>query len=277
MCRSQGGRFPPYAIQGKEPRRVRGAESLSLCKAYKWKTCCGKEQTDTALLWLRKLATSGEAGADCLALWEVVECALCDPDVGVSEGPPVICRSLCDRLLDACGGAYFALDAMTQDLVPCGRRDLVCTTAAEWASSGAHFCQLAGFRTADDVTDDVTGGRDPPCFDGTRLPPPGGREEERRGKKKRESGFWDAAKKVRKKAGGERRGGGRVHGRADVSDPSDVGRSQIRPPLRFRQDFVAGKNEAATGRAEDRPGHAARSEAQAAVTLFTGCESDTWQ
>lgn len=69
---------------------------------------------DAALLWLRKLATSGEAGSDCLALWEVVECAVCDPGVGVSEGPPIICRSLCDRLLDACGGAYFALETMTQ-------------------------------------------------------------------------------------------------------------------------------------------------------------------
>lgn len=50
VCRSQGGRFPPYVIQGGEPKRVRGAETLSLCKAYKWKTCCGKEQTDSGAL-----------------------------------------------------------------------------------------------------------------------------------------------------------------------------------------------------------------------------------
>jgi hypothetical protein len=46
VCQSQGGRFLPYALQGKEPRRIRGSETLSLCRAYKWKTCCGKEQTD---------------------------------------------------------------------------------------------------------------------------------------------------------------------------------------------------------------------------------------
>jgi hypothetical protein len=46
VCQSQGGRFLPYEFQGKEPRRMRGSETLSLCRTYKWKTCCGKEQTD---------------------------------------------------------------------------------------------------------------------------------------------------------------------------------------------------------------------------------------
>jgi hypothetical protein len=65
-------------------------------------------------VWLRKLATSGEAEPECLALWEVVECSICDPDVGSSEGPPVICHSLCDRLFEACREAFFTLDTITQ-------------------------------------------------------------------------------------------------------------------------------------------------------------------
>lgn len=102
---------------------------------------------------------------------------------------------------------YNCFCSIRQDLVPCGPRDLLCTTAADWASSGTHFCQLAGYRAVDDVSDDVISDGAPPCFDGTRVPPPGGREEVRRVKKKRESGLWDAAKRVRKKAGGELEGG----------------------------------------------------------------------
>jgi hypothetical protein len=100
---------------------------------------------------------------------------------------------------------YSSASFSSQDLVPCGRHDLVCTKASEWVSSGAQFCQLAGYRTADDP-DDVTPGRAPVCFDGKRIPPPGGREEGRRERKKDGSGFWDAAKKVRKKAEGELEG-----------------------------------------------------------------------
>jgi hypothetical protein len=98
-----------------------------------------------------------------------------------------------------CSSAPFS----SKDLVPCGRHDLVCTQASEWVSSGAQFCQLAGY---DGDPDDVTPGGAPVCFDGKRIPPPGGREEGRRERKKDGSGFWDAAKKVRKKAEGELEG-----------------------------------------------------------------------
>lgn len=63
---------------------------------------------------IRKLASTGEANADCLLLWEFLECSICDPQVGVQSGPPLICASLCDRVYDACSNAYFSMDAKIQ-------------------------------------------------------------------------------------------------------------------------------------------------------------------
>lgn len=63
---------------------------------------------------IRKLAATGEANPDCLLLWEYLECSICDPQVGVQSGPPLICASLCDRVYDACSNAYFSMDAKIQ-------------------------------------------------------------------------------------------------------------------------------------------------------------------
>ncbi|KAK8467996.1 hypothetical protein PHAVU_007G197800 [Phaseolus vulgaris] len=95
---------------------------------------------------VRKLATTGEANPECLHLWELLECSICDPLVGTRSGPPLICASLCERIYEACSNAYFSMDVKTQILAPCGVNDFVCGRAAEWVSNGTDLCLAAGFR-----------------------------------------------------------------------------------------------------------------------------------
>lgn len=71
-------------------------------------------QTHPALLSIRSLALTGEASQECLQLWELLECSICDPYVGVQPGPPLICASFCNRVYEACANAYFSMDAKTQ-------------------------------------------------------------------------------------------------------------------------------------------------------------------
>jgi len=146
VCISQGGRFPPFSNEGKPPRRVKkGSKDLTLCRVFRKKTCCDVTQTHPAFVSIRRLASKGEASQDCLQLWELLECSICDPHVGVQPGPPVICASLCDRVYQACSSAYFSMDAITQVLAPCGVGDFVCGRASEWVSNGTELCQVAGF------------------------------------------------------------------------------------------------------------------------------------
>ena len=71
-------------------------------------------QTFPALLSVRKLSSTGEGSGECLHLWELLECSICDPRVGVRPGPPVICASFCDMVFEACSEAYFSIDMKTQ-------------------------------------------------------------------------------------------------------------------------------------------------------------------
>ena len=115
VCISQGGRFPPFSLEGKPPRRsIKGPDDLTLCRIYRKRTCCTAAQTHPALLSVRKLATSGEGSNECLLFWEAMECALCDPLVGVKQGPPKLCKSFCESALTACKDAFFSFDAMNQ-------------------------------------------------------------------------------------------------------------------------------------------------------------------
>lgn len=112
---SQGGRFPPFLSEGKPPKRVRkGSKDLTFCRVFRQKTCCDAAQTYPALLTIRKLGSTGEASRECLQLWELLECSICDPHVGVQPGPPLVCASFCDRVFKACTDAYFSMDTMTQ-------------------------------------------------------------------------------------------------------------------------------------------------------------------
>lgn len=114
-CAFQGARFPRFELEGKPPRRVsRREDELTLCRAYRKRTCCAPEQTNAALVSIKKLAIYGEGSADCVSNWEAVECSICDPQVGVFSGPPLICSSLCRSLYESCSEAYFANDPTTQ-------------------------------------------------------------------------------------------------------------------------------------------------------------------
>ncbi|CAI0404989.1 unnamed protein product [Linum tenue] len=98
-----------------------------------------------ANLLKRRLASVGEAKESCLQLWEALECSICDPLVGIQPGPPVICASLCDRVFQSCGDAYFSMDSKTRFLAPCGVNDFLCGRAGEWVSNGTDFCTALGF------------------------------------------------------------------------------------------------------------------------------------
>lgn len=115
VCVSQGGRFPPFSSEGKPPRKVsKGANDLTLCRVFRGKTCCDVAQTLPALLSVRRMASTGEASPECMHLWELLECSICHPNVGVQPGPPLICSSFCARVYEACSTAYLSMDAKTQ-------------------------------------------------------------------------------------------------------------------------------------------------------------------
>ncbi|KAL5565999.1 hypothetical protein UlMin_029163 [Ulmus minor] len=157
VCISQGGRFPTFSSEGKPPKKAsRGSKDLTLCRIFRRKTCCDVAQTHPALLNIRKLTSTGEASQECLQLWELLECSICDPHVGVKPGPPLICASFCDRVFKSCSDAYFSMDTMTKVLSPCGVNDFVCGRASKWVQNGTELCQAAGFAIKDDVYDDTS-------------------------------------------------------------------------------------------------------------------------
>ncbi|XP_077243374.1 folate receptor family protein [Tasmannia lanceolata] len=166
VCISPGGRFPPFSSEGKPPRKVtKGPKDLTLCRLFRKRTCCDVTQTHPALLSIRRLASAGEASQDCLHLWELLECSICDPRVGVQPGPPLICESLCDMGFQACSNAYFSVDVKNRVLSPCGSSDIVCGRAAEWVSNGTELCHLAGFSVH--VSGDTYGNTEEPfCYGG---------------------------------------------------------------------------------------------------------------
>lgn len=137
----------------------KGTKDLTLCRLFRKKTCCTTAQTHPALLAVRKLASTGEASQECLHLWELLECSICDPRVGVQPGPPLVCSSFCDGVFHACSSAYFSMDAKTQVLAPCGVNDFVCGRASEWVSNGTELCHAAGFavKIFDDTNVDIGG------------------------------------------------------------------------------------------------------------------------
>uniref|UniRef100_A0A0D6R5Y6 Folate receptor-like domain-containing protein n=1 Tax=Araucaria cunninghamii TaxID=56994 RepID=A0A0D6R5Y6_ARACU len=166
VCISPGGCFPQFRSEGLPPRKAsKGPNDLTACRIFRKRTCCTSAQTHPILISIRKLASVGEASEECLALWELLECSICDPYVGVRPGPPVICRSFCDSILQACSNAYFAVDPKTQVLAPCGSRDTLCGKGLEWTSNGTEFCQLAGFSVLEPMERSI-GIENTFCFDG---------------------------------------------------------------------------------------------------------------
>ncbi|GLJ10760.1 hypothetical protein SUGI_0134430 [Cryptomeria japonica] len=166
LCISPGGHFPRFTSEGLPPRKSsKGPNDLTACRIYRKRTCCSSTQTHPILISIRKLASIGEASEECLALWELLQCSICDPHVGVRPGPPVICESFCNSVFQACSNAFFSVDPNTQVLVPCGSRDTLCGKGLEWTSNSSEFCQLVGFSVLEHV-DSFTGLENPFCFDG---------------------------------------------------------------------------------------------------------------
>ncbi|KMZ68842.1 hypothetical protein ZOSMA_22G01370 [Zostera marina] len=146
VCKSSGGRFPPFLSEGNPPGKVaKGPRDLVFCGVFRKYTCCDVAQTYPALVSVRKLASTGQANHECLHLWELLECSICDPRVGTQIGPPVICTSFCDSLWKACYDAFFSFDSKTQILSPCGLEDILCGAAGQWVSNGTELCRSAGF------------------------------------------------------------------------------------------------------------------------------------
>ncbi|KAG0479822.1 hypothetical protein HPP92_010680 [Vanilla planifolia] len=166
LCISPGGRFPAFSSEGKPPRKVsKGPKDFAVCRVFRHNTCCDVAQTFPALVSIRRLASSGEANHQCLHLWELLECSICNPRVGVRAGPPILCASFCDMILKDCSNAYFAIDPKSQVLSPCRLNDIVCGRASEWASNGTELCRLAGFSVLHDVFDD-NDDDEPYCYGG---------------------------------------------------------------------------------------------------------------
>ncbi|XP_030459968.1 folate-binding protein 1 isoform X2 [Syzygium oleosum] len=166
VCVSKGGRFPPFASEGKPPGKVgRGSKGLTLCRVFRKKTCCDVSQTHPAMIATRRLSLKGEASEECAQLWELLECSICDPSVGVQPGPPLICASLCDRIFEACSNAYFSMDPMTHVLAPCGVNEVICARASECVSNGTELCLAAGFSVKLD-DDRHVGSEEAPCYGG---------------------------------------------------------------------------------------------------------------
>ncbi|KAI4372283.1 hypothetical protein MLD38_010531 [Melastoma candidum] len=147
FCVSKGGRFLPYPLAGKAPGKALG---LTFCRVFRGRTCCGVEQTHSALLSVRKLAVNGEASQECVDMWELLECSICDPKIGVQPGPPLICASLCDRIFHACLEAYFGRDFSSRDLAPCSPGELVCAKASYLFPNGTELCNAVGFSVMSD-------------------------------------------------------------------------------------------------------------------------------
>ncbi|KAK3029992.1 hypothetical protein RJ639_038091, partial [Escallonia herrerae] len=161
LCISPGGRFPLYSNEGKPPKKVsRGRNDLTLCRVFRKKTCCDVAQTHPALVSIRKLALTGEASEECVQLWELLECSICDPNVGIQPGLPLVCSSFCERVYQACSNAYFSMDAKIQVLAPCGMNDFVCGRVSEWVPNGTELCHAAGFAVKQ------TGDKEISCYGG---------------------------------------------------------------------------------------------------------------
>lgn len=166
VCISKGGRFAPFSLEGKPPGKVnKGPKDLSICRVFRKRTCCDVTQTHQVLLSIRRLASVGEANEECLQLWELLECSICDPLVGVQPGPPLICSSFCDRIFHSCSNAYFSMDATTQVLSPCGLSEFVCGKSSEWVSNGTELCRHAGFAVKSSE-DSYQGMEGPSCYGG---------------------------------------------------------------------------------------------------------------
>jgi hypothetical protein len=116
-------------------------------------TCCGRvEEAQLVKADAACRATASEACCDALA---ALRCVSCDgpSQLGLLHG---VAPALCDAALGACGGDYFARDALTgtahlcvDDSLLCARADElvhVATSASAAGGGSAAFCALLGYQ-----------------------------------------------------------------------------------------------------------------------------------
>ncbi|CAH8386132.1 unnamed protein product [Eruca vesicaria subsp. sativa] len=165
VCVSKEGRsYQPYELlEGKLPESADlEFKNLNMCNVFHDKTCCSASSRMLSVsLALQNLATHGEASKDCLYLFELLECSICHPDVGVQSGPLRICASFCDSVFEACSDAYFSTH--DQVIVPCGASNgtTICEKASELETNGTAFCEAVGFTVVQTPDDDSV---EAPCY-----------------------------------------------------------------------------------------------------------------
>ncbi|KAF2548833.1 hypothetical protein F2Q70_00023947 [Brassica cretica] len=138
VCISKEGPFSSSASEGKLADLE--FEDVNVCKVFHEKTCCSASRMLSASEAVESLATYGEAPKDCLYLFELLECSICQP------GTLPIRASFCDRVFQACSDAYFSSDASDQVIVPCGASEsIICGKASKWETNGTAFCYALGF------------------------------------------------------------------------------------------------------------------------------------
>ncbi|CAN7107768.1 unnamed protein product [Brassica rapa subsp. narinosa] len=164
VCISKEGPFSSSASEGKLADLE--FEDLNVCKVFHEKTCCSASRMLSASKAVETLATYGEAPKDCLDLFELLECSICQ------SGTLPICASFCDRVFEACSDAYFSSDATNQVIVPCGASEsIICGKATKWETNGTAFCYALGFTVQSAVEE--------PCYGSkSSLEPPLVGEEE---------------------------------------------------------------------------------------------------
>ncbi|KAF8045057.1 hypothetical protein N665_5678s0003 [Sinapis alba] len=155
VCISKEG---PFSSEGK----LADLEFEDL-NVFNGKTCCSASRMLSASKAVENLATYGEAVKDCLELFELLECSICQ------SGTIRICASFCDRVFEACSDAYFSSDATNQVIVPCGASEsiIICGKASKWESNGTAFCYALGFivQSAVDSAEEPCYGLEPPLVE----------------------------------------------------------------------------------------------------------------
>ncbi|KAJ4886128.1 hypothetical protein Rs2_25876 [Raphanus sativus] len=164
--RNRGRSHQPYELEGKLPESADlEFKELNLCNVFHGKTCCSASSGMlSASLALQNLAAHGDASKDCLFWFELLECSICHPDVGVQSGPIRICASFCDSVFEACSDASFSSN--TQVVVPCAPSNgTICEKASKLVTNGTAFCEAVGFTVLQGADDSV----EEPCYGSKRV------------------------------------------------------------------------------------------------------------
>ena len=154
VCASKEG-WPRYERHGRSPAKAK----LPYCSRWASKTCCDAEQAKQARANFATLSMA-TASSDCRQAWQLLQCAICSPDVGVMNataagaGDPAVadarvpvCASFCEAVYQACITSYFVGDE-SYAIRGCNpSTDAVCSRLVDWDVDSAGLCELAGFRS----------------------------------------------------------------------------------------------------------------------------------